>query len=270
VAKQANIIRQMGGTSPKPNKHERRDEHRKALPQLPFSLCDRGAYLNRPWVAVERMGREYLAAIYYSFSSSLVEVAAVGIHEIDTDWQGRKQFYVDGFHTGFGPTGLAQTHLQWLKTQALRIGARPDAIGYLKSACKLTKEECEAMGKAATKTKPAKAAKGAKPVGGGGKLGGGSKGNAAGLAKAREKAQAQRNELAEKKLKINVTAKQASADDFKLRGGRLQKLLKVIDVNPKTVGAALDIGEFKVDKETHKIDMGALRGMEKRGHVTIG
>lgn len=244
------------------------------LPKLPFSMCDRGAYINRPWVAVEKAGKEFLYAIYYSFSHGGVQCSVVGIHEIDTDRNGHggvKQFYVDGYHTSNGPNGIAQTHLGWLKVQALRGGATPDAIRFMKSAIGLTKKEESEMaannGKLSKKGGDTKT----KPVGGGGKVASAKKGgNPAALEKAREAAQARNAENHAKKITVKVTEKQTKADDFKLRGGRLAKLLWVIQNKPKTVGDAVG-NEVKDDKgETHKIDMGSLRGMEKRGHISIG
>jgi hypothetical protein len=240
-----------------------------ALPTLPFSMCDRGAYINRPWVAVDRAGKEFLYCVYYAFADSQVHCSVVAKDDIDNYREGHagvKQFYVDGHHTGFGPTGLAKTHLGWLKVQALRGGATPDAIRFMASALKLTKKEQDQMAKATTAKKTS-----GKAVGNGGKLGKkGAGGNAAGLEKAREAAAARNAENHAKKITVKVTEKQTKAEDFKLRGGRLAKLLWVIQNKPKTVGDA--VGQtVKDDKgEEHKIDMGALRGMEKRGHISIG
>lgn len=167
------------------------------LPKLPFSMCDRGAYINRPWVAIERMGKEYLGAVYFRFATGVVEACAVGVHEIDIDRNahaGRKQFYVDGHHTMNGPTGIAKTHLQWLKNRALMGGATPDAIRLLKMVTEVTKkEEAEMAAKEKLAKKTAKtsteADAGAAPVGKGGKAGATakkSKGNPEALKKARE------------------------------------------------------------------------------------
>lgn len=247
---------------PKSSKPGRQPPRLKALPKLPFSLRDRGAYINRPWVAVKMLGKEYIASLYYSFARNLVEVVAVGTHEIDLEWQGQKQFYLDGTHTGFGPTGLAKTHLQWLKDQALRGGATLDAIQHLSSVTKLTKKEQEEMAKAGTKSKT-------KPVGKGGKLGK-KGGNPEALERARAAAAARNAANHAKKISIKVSKKDTQAEDFKLRGGRLAKLLWVIENKPKTVGDAVG-NTVKDDKgDEHKIDMGALRGMEKRGHIAIG
>jgi hypothetical protein len=173
-----------------------------------------------------------------------------------------------------GPTALAKTHLSWLKSQALRTGATPDAIRLLASALKLTKKEEDEMAKAASKLKRGAAASADKPVGKGGKVAaakGGRKGNPEALEKARAASAARNAENHAKKIGIKVSVKDTKAEDFKLRGGRLEKLLQVINAKPKTVGDAIAIGEFKgSDGETYKIDMGALRGMEKRGHISIG
>jgi hypothetical protein len=134
------------------------------------------------------------------------------------------------------------------------------------SALKLTKKEQDQMAKAASAKKADKADK---AVGNGGKLGK-KGGNPEALTKAREAAAARNAENHAKKITVKVTEKQTKAEDFKLRGGRLAKLLWVIQNKPKTVGDA--VGQtVKDDKgEEHKIDMGALRGMEKRGHISIG
>lgn len=235
------------------------------LPKLPFSMKDRSAFIDRPWVAVEFMGKEYIAAVYYAFAQNLVCVAAVGVSEIDTGgWQGSRPFYVDGRETGFGPTGLAKTHLQWLFNRALETGATPDAIRLLKKVMKVTKKEEDQMAKVATKTKE-------KPVGKGGKLTGAKKGgNPEALEKARAAAAERNAKTHAQKITIKVTKKDTQAEDFKLRGGRLAKLLWVIENKPKTVGDALGNVVKDDDKNEHKIDMGALRGMEKRGHIAIG
>lgn len=240
-----------------------------ALPKLPFSLRDRGAYINRPWVACEKLGKDFLGAIFYRFSTSCVEASVVGIDDIDLDWQGNRTFYLDGVHAEFGPTGLAQTHLQWLKNQALRTGATPEAIRFMKSVIKLTKQEEADMAKAKLARN---AGEKTKPVGKGGKVAaakGGKKGNPEALERARAAAAARNAENHAKKISIKVTEKQTKAEDFKLRGGRLAKLLWVIQNKPKTVGDA--VGNTAKDSEggEHKIDMGALRGMEKRGHISI-
>jgi hypothetical protein len=244
-----------------------------ALPDVPFALRDRGAYIDRPWVAVEKLGKEYLGSIFYAFAQGTVQACAVNVNEIDLHWQGGKQFHVDGAHTGFGPRGQAQTSLQWLKNRALQSGASPEAIRLLKLALPLTKKEEDEMAKAATNKKLSggKSA-GDKPVGKGGKVAAakGGAGNAANLEKARAAAAARNAENHAKKIGIKVTKKDTTAEGFKLRGGRLAKLLWVIENKPKTVGDAVGNECTDSNGDTHKIDMGALRGMEKRGHITIG
>lgn len=233
------------------------------LPKLPFSMCDRAAFINRPWVAMERAGKDFLYCIYFAFATGDVRCSVVGIADIDNYREGHggvKPFYVDGYHTGSGPTGLAKTHLQWLLKRALEGGATPDAIRFMASALKLTKKEQDTMAKAAT----AKKATGTKPVAGGGKLGK-KGGNPEALEKAREAAAARNAENA--KQKITVVAKPG---DLKLRGGRKAKFEHVAKSKPKTVGDVLGTEVTDDEGNTHKIDMGALRGMEKRGHIKIG
>lgn len=234
------------------------------LPTLPFSMGDRGAYIRKPWVAVEALGREAVSALYYEFSQNRVCVSAVLKNQIDFDATGAKPFYVDYVNS----PPVTRTHLQWLKTQALNGGATPDAIRLLRKAVGLTKKEEAEMAEKLKKKASAKATK-TKPVGGGGKIGK-KGGNPEALERARAAAAARNAENHAKKITIKVTKKDMGAEDFKLRGGRLAKLAWVVENKPKTVGDA--VGQVvKDDKgEEHKIDMGALRGMEKRGHIAIG
>lgn len=237
----------------------------KSLPKLPFSMGDRGQYIRKAWVAVAPMGKTILACLYYEFAWNRVNVAAVPISEINTDHTGTKPFFVDGHHTGLGPTVLAQkTHLPWLKIQALQGGATPDAIRYMGQVMKLTKNEEAEMASRLKKNAetPAKT----KPVGKGGKVAGAKKGgNPEALEKAREAAAKRNAENAAKK--ITVLVKPA---DVKLRGGRKAKFDWVAKNKPKTVGDAIGVEVTDEEGNTHKIDMGALRGMEKREHIRIG
>lgn len=163
---------------------------RTELPKLPFTMGDRGAFIRKNWVAVARLGKQYIQAMFYSFTFGYVDACAVALDEIGLGHLDKAtQFYVDGDHTGLGPTGLAKTHLQWLHNRALEGGATPDAIRLLKTVVKITaKEEKEMAAKAASaKNKVAKKPKddAAAPVGGGGKAAGKKGGNAEALAKAR-------------------------------------------------------------------------------------
>jgi hypothetical protein len=217
-------------------------------------LCDRGQYIRKSWVAVKKAGKDHVYALFWDISSNGMGCNVVGLHEIDPYHVGTKQFYVD-------TVGNTRTHLQWLKTWALEHGATPDAIRLLHEAIGLSKKEQEEMAKAATKTKSA----GTKPVGKGGKLGSKSGGNPAALEKAREAAKAKN--AANDALKITVTAKLA---DLKLRGGRKAKFEHISKNKPKTVGDVRGTEVKDDDGNTHVIDMGALRGMEKRGHIKLG
>lgn len=243
---------------------------RTELPKLPFTMCDRGNYIRRPTVAVAKLGKDFLHCLTYTFAEGLVTVMAVHRQDIDFAHVGKKLLYVDGDHIMGGPSHLAKTHLGWLKAQALRAGATQDAILLLKEAVGLTKNEEGQMAKAATKIKETKT----KPVGKGGKVaaakGGKGKGNPEALEKARAAAAARNEATRALKITVKVTKKDTQAEDFKLRGGRLAKLLYVIENKPKTVGDV--VGNTVKDDEgnEHKLDMSALRGMEKRGHITIG
>lgn len=166
-------------------------KHPTTLPPLPYSIRDRGSILRKAWVVCEKMGKEYVGAAFFDITTNLIDVCAIGVHEIDPSYIGTKQFHVD---TGFGsPERVYQTHVQWLKNWALKNGATPDAIRLLKLVTDVTaKDEKEmSMAEKATKAKAsnkvAKKAKGADaPVGGGGKAAkANGKGNAEALAKAR-------------------------------------------------------------------------------------
>ena len=234
-------------------------------PKLPFSMGFRGSYIRKAWVAVAPMGKTMYACLFFEFAFNRVDVAAVPISDINNDHMGTKPFYVQGHETMQGPHVLAkQTHLPWLKHQALQGGATPDAIRYMGQVMKLTKKEEAEM--AAKLKKNAETTEKTKPVGKGGKVTKGKGGgNPEALEKAREAAAKRNAENAAKK--ITVLAK---LSDVKLRGGRLAKFEWVAKNKPKTVGDALGTEVTDSEGETHKIDMGALRGMEKREHIRIG
>lgn len=158
------------------------------------------------------------------------------------------------------------------KEYAMSHGATPEAIRLLGQFCPLTHEEEEVM---AEKLKPKgaksadkeglKAAAKAAPVGG--KKAAEApkkKGNHEALAKAREAAAERKSALAAEKITILVKAK-----DSGLRGGRLAKLEFVEKAKPKKVGDVLG-QTFTHEGKEIVIDAGALRGMEKREHISIG
>lgn len=233
------------------------------LPPVPFSMGSRGSFIRKAWVGVRVLGKTHVESLYYDFVSGWVESCAVGLDEIDLDHFGRRPMYVDR-------VGVTKTHIQWLQTQALNSGATPDAIRLLKSVTKLTAKEEAEMADKLKKSKKSAEAKAAKPVGGGGKVSKGKRGNPEALERARAAAAARNAATHAQKLSVTVTKKDMAADDFKLRGGRLAKLAWIVENKPKTVGDA--VGQVVKDEQgnEHKIDMGALRGMEKRGHVKIG
>ena len=135
-------------------------------------------------MAVRDMGGAFVC-LSYSFVEGLVEDLWVSKSEVDTDHAGRRKYYVDGWHVNGGPAQIVKTHAQWLKIQALRCGATPDAIRLFSEVMTITRKEEAEM---AAKEKLAKKTKADAPVGKGGKVAkekGARKGNSDALEKAR-------------------------------------------------------------------------------------
>lgn len=154
-----------------------------------------------------------------------------------------------------------QSLIAGLKESALEHGATHEAVELLGLVTPLTKKELSTMAEKLTKKGAAKPAAKKAPAA----KGGGNKGNPEALKKAREAADGKRAAAHAKSIKLLV-----KPADSGLRGGRLAKLQAVADQKPKTVG---DIVGKSVKDETgkeHTIDMGALNGMAKRGHISIG
>lgn len=157
----------------------------------PIPVGDRAAFIRKAAVATSIVDVPTYQIITYSVARGLVEAAHVPVSEVSDDANTKGQWYVDGGHTMSGPDGLAKTHLSWLKSQALRGGATPDAIRLLDEALGLTKKEKEDMAKAAKTAKLAKKSDTPAPVGKGGKAaeaaeGTKRRGNPEALKKARE------------------------------------------------------------------------------------
>lgn len=165
---------------------------RTELPPMPYTVGDKGQFIRKALIAVETITVEVVNLLHYNFAQGVVDVVRVAKDDMGLGPAAPKQFYVDGDAISGGPSGpVCKTHLEWLKIQALRIGATPDAIRLFKKVLKISaKEESEmaAKEKLAKKTskKTTDAEAGAAPVGGGGKVAKKGKGNAEALAKARK------------------------------------------------------------------------------------
>jgi hypothetical protein len=171
----------------------------KALPKLPFSVGNRGDFVRRAHVAVNKIMVETFEVLSYDFAYNVVTAQRIPVDLVGPDHQAPKQYYVDGHHTMQGPTTLAkETHLQWLRQRALEGGATPDAIRVMQTVMKFTKKEVEDMAAKEKLAKTTRVAKtdttedaGGAPVGKGGKVAAakaksGRKGNPEALKKARE------------------------------------------------------------------------------------
>ena len=147
-----------------------------------------------------------------------------------------------------------QSYLEGLKSEALAHGAEAGAVQLLRELVPLSEKELKIMAeKLKTKgaAKPAAKKADAKP--------------AKGAAKGAVAANAERaNANHAKKIKLLV-----KPDASGLRGGRLAKLQAIATNKPATVGDIIGtVVKDEAGKE-HKIDMGALTGMAKRGHIAI-
>lgn len=221
--------------------------------QLPLPIGDRAAFIRKASVAVDIVDVPTAMVVTYSVAYDRVEVAHIPLSEI-----GGRQYYLDGDHTGFGPAGLAKTHLSWLRSQALSGGATPEAVRLLaKATGAFTKKEEATMAeklksKAAPRKANAKALKEAAsktPVGGGKPTSPKRKGNAEALKKAREaKGPDTRKITALKKPK-----------DIEARAGSFRHSMLVDLLGSKTVQ------EFR-DKNS-KYDAGCIRYAVDAGYI---
>lgn len=227
-------------------------------PKFPYSMTDNNALIKSPLVAVEIFPWGAVLALYKSLAYNIITS-----HMIYPQFQpgGAESCYT------LAPKIDAKKVLEEFRDYAVSHGCDPDVVEYLAAVRPFTKPEEKKMAATAkAKTTKSTTKKPSKPVGKGGKLQK-NKGNPEALKKAREARAAKTTELHGKKLTVAVK----KTDDLKLRGGRLAKLEALIKQKPKTVGDALEIGTVKDETgKEHKMDMGALRGMEKRGHIKIG
>lgn len=104
------------------------------LPKLPFSVGDRAAFIRKAAVAMEIVNVPTVRVVTYSIAYDRVEVIDIPVSRVSTDANTKDQHYVDGGHVMDGPAAMARTHLSWLRSQALKGGATPDAIRLLSKA----------------------------------------------------------------------------------------------------------------------------------------
>lgn len=228
------------------------------VPKVPFSVCDRGAFIRKAFVACAEVNVPTYECVVYSIAYDRIEMMHIPVSEMGGDHNGKAtQFYVDGHHVMGGPAQLVKTHLQWLRSKALESGATPDAIRLLSRATKpfTAKEEKDMAQKLATKNAPkagnAKALKAAAaktPVG----KGGGRKGNADALARARE---AKKAATGPDTRKITVLKKPHGAREGTTRCTILDTVYKA-----KTVQAAVEAG----------IKAGDVAWAAREGYIRLG
>lgn len=112
------------------------------LPKPPFPVGDRGAFIRKAFIAINVVNVPTYECVVYSIAYGRVETMHIPVSEMGHDHNGKQtQFYVDGHHASFGPEGLAQTHLDWLRVQALKDGATPEAVRLLGAIKPFTKKE---------------------------------------------------------------------------------------------------------------------------------
>jgi hypothetical protein len=221
-------------------------------PKLPFPVGDRAAYIRKATVAMELVQVPTLRVVTYNLAYNRVEVIDIPVSRISTDVNTRDQYYVDGYHTMGGPASTAKTQLSWLRIQALKGGATPDAIRLLSKATgAFTKKEENEMAEKLKAAKSAnkaglKAAAKSAPVAAKGNA---RKGNAEALAKARAA-----KDTGPDNRKITVVKKDHGARAGSARADMLNTIYK-----SKTVQAAVDSGVKKSD----------VSWAQRAGYITI-
>lgn len=221
-------------------------------PKVPFSVCDRGAFIRKAFVACEVISVPTYECVVYNLAYDRIETMHIPVSEMGDNHSDTKttQFYVDGHHVSGGPAQLVKTHLQWLRNKALESGATPDAIRLLSKATGrfTTKEEKDMAQKLASKAALKKAAAKAPVVKGTGPR----KGNAEALAKARE---AKKAATGPDTRKITVLKKPHGARDGTTRCTLLDTIYK-----SKNVQAAVDSG----------VKAGDVAWAAREGYVRLG
>lgn len=221
----------------------------------PFPVGDRAAFIRKASVAVEIVDVPTALVVTYSVAYDRVETANIPLSEIESG----RQYYRDGDHTGFGPEGLAKTHLSWLRSQALTGGATPEAIRLLSNATgAFSKREVNEMAeKLKSKATPKRANKealkeaaSATPVGDKKKATGGAKND--NLAKAR----AARAAAGPDTRKITALKK---PKDIEARAGTFRHTMLSDLLSSKTVD------EFR--QKNSKYDAGCIRYAVGAGYI---
>lgn len=235
------------------------------LPKLPFSVGDRAAFIRKATVALELVQVPTYRVLTYNLAYDRVEVIDIPQSRVVVDDPNtREQYYVDGGHVSGGPSAMAKTHLSWLRSQALKGGATPEAIRLLhKATGAFTKREENEMAeklKAKKTTKSAdteglKGAAKAAPVAKKDAKGntGGKRGNPEALAKARAARSAGPDTR-----KITALKK---PKDIAARAGSFRHQMLTDLLSSKTVQ------DFR-DKDK-KYDAGCIRFAQEAGYISL-
>ena len=231
---------------------------KKQLPKLPFSVGDRAAFIRKATVALKLVNVPTYEVLTYSIAYNRVEVIHVPASGIATHHTTKGQYYVDGEHISGGTAAQAKIHLAWLREQALRGGATPDAIRLLGAIKPFSKKEVADMAEKLKSKSAAKADKdglksAAKKAPVAKKSGGGKRGNPEALAKARA---ARSSGPDTRKITTLKKAKDIGAREGSYRHTMLTDLL-----SSKTVQ------EFR-DKNS-KYSAGDLRYAESAGYIKL-
>lgn len=213
---------------------------------LPILMRDPNSYAGTLWLIVvptfcgyEAVGRRvFVPGVNFPVCRRIV-----------TEWELERWTPVP-----WGEETSLQSYLAGLKEEAVASGAEAGAVKLIGELSPFSEKELKIMAdklktKGAAKAPAAKKAPAAdKKV---------AKGAAAA---ATERANANHAK------KIKLLVKPADAG---LRGGRLAKLQAIADNKPATVGDIIGTVVKDEGGKEHKIDMGSLSGMAKRGHIAI-
>lgn len=225
---------------------------KQAAPQpssLPVLYRDPNSYVGMAWLIV--------CPTFCGFSAVGRRVYTPGVnfpvcHRIITEWELERWSPVP-----WTEETTLQSFLDDLRSEAAAHGAEAGAVQLLRGLIPFSEKELKTMAeKLKTKgaAKPAAKKSAAKPAAKGG----------AGAAKLKEAAAARTSANHAKKIKLLV-----KPDSAGLRGGRLAKLQAIATNKPATVGDIIGTVVKDESGKEHKIDMGALTGMVKRGHIAI-
>lgn len=212
---------------------------------MPYLVRDPNQLAGGPWLVV--------ALTFCGVEAVSRQVFMPGVswavrRRIITDWE-----LARWPHLPWTEETSLHSFLEELKKEAVTHGAEAGAVQLIRGVSPFTEEELNIM-VAKLKTKGAAKAPAKKPAD---KPKGAAKGAAAA---ATERANANHAK------KIKLLVKPADAG---LRGGRLAKLQAIADNKPATVGDIVGTVVKDEGGKEHKIDMGSLTAMVKRGHVAI-